>query len=262
MSCSKTASLSTNVHNRDSLSILYYDSATRLMQGSDIEQHLLDKSIELNPRNAKAWFEKSAWAIKAGNYLQYLNYMGKACELDPQSYLGWRGAVKLYYFRDYEGAIIDLHNHQALFRNAVTSPRGENVYFLIGQAKKQSGDLSGAIEAFDKYISYISSESGPEWVDVYCYLYRGNIFREMGNLKESLVEYDKAIGLFSNCSEAYFFMALSFFELGEAQRACHAIDKAIENSTYLRKDPYREVFDEVTQDEIFELRRLNCKGHE
>ncbi len=129
-------------------------------QGCLVQTQLYDTAIMVNPNNADAWFEKGSWYVKIGDYVNYFKLMNKAVELNPKVYMGWRGSIKLYVLKDYEGAIKDIEGHAAFFPGVTTYPRGENAHYLLGLAKKQQGKYKEAIAYFDTCANEITKERG------------------------------------------------------------------------------------------------------
>src|SRR5687768_11479834 len=69
------------LEERKKLSLDYSQMATKIPQGTILEQSLLDTAIFLDSANHNAWLEKSTWAIKIGAYKEYAFYINKAVEI-------------------------------------------------------------------------------------------------------------------------------------------------------------------------------------
>src|SRR5687767_8963857 len=111
---------------RKNLSLDYSQRATKIPQGTILEQSLLDTAIFFDSANHNAWLEKSTWAIKIGAYKAYAFYINKAVDINPLSSLGYRAWTRLFCLRDYQGALDDLDRLDSLTPGLMDYPWGEN----------------------------------------------------------------------------------------------------------------------------------------
>ena len=239
-----------------------FKKAFSFSQGSEMEVAYYDSIIALNPDYDNAWFEKSTWSIKKGDYINYFKYMNKAVELSPKVHIGWRGVVRLYYLRDYRGAINDFNtlidyypNHKDL------SARGEPVLFLLGKTYWQMEEYQTAINYFDRYINEEIETSGEDWVDVNTFLYKGICLYRLGKYEKALEAFEKGIRFNKRFPEAYFHAGKTLLELGKNLQACDYFLKAKQYAKkgYIRQDNYREVFGQLFYKDIALALEENCK---
>ena len=239
-----------------------FKRAASFRQGSEMQFAYYDSIIALNPDYDDAWFEKSTWSIKKGDYIGYFKYMNKAVELNPKVHIGWRGVVRLYYLRDYRGAINDFNtlidyspNHKGL------STRGEPVLFLLGKVYWQMKEYQTAIDYFDHYINEEIETSGEEWVDVNAFLYKGICLYKLGKYEKALEAFEKGIRFNIRFPEAYFHAGKALLQLGRNPQACDYFLKAKQYAEkgYIRKDNYREVFGQLFYNDIVSAEQESCQ---
>ncbi|MDB2521360.1 tetratricopeptide repeat protein [Flavobacteriaceae bacterium] len=240
----------------------WFKKADTFRQGSDMEIAYLDSIIALNPNYDNAWWEKSTWFIKKGDYINYFKYMNKAVELNPKVHIGWRGVVRLYYLRDYRGAINDLNTLIDFYPDQKgIAARGEPVLFLLGKIYWQMKEYNTAIEYFDRYIKEETEASGKEWADINTFLYKGICLYQLGEYKNALESFENAIGFSKRFPEAYFHAGKTLLKLDKNIQACDYFLKAKQyaNEGYIRMDEYREVFGQLHYDDIVLAIQENCQ---
>lgn len=244
-------------------SSFYYEKVmeNHFRQGSPIEQMYLDSSIYYNPNNADAYFEKSAWQIKIGNYYKYFQLMDKAVELKPEVYLGHRGVIKLYYLRDYIGAISDLKSYRLLFPNTEEiATRGENTNHLLGMAYMGLEDFKTAISFFNKCIANAEKQDQLDYVDIYTFVNKAICHIELKEYDQAQFELQRVLKQYNKCSEAHFYLAKIFSVTGEKLKACESINLAKFNflQGYYQNDSYREVQNQLYLKDIEDFENVNC----
>lgn len=246
---------------RKRLSLDYSQRATKIPQGTILEQLILDTAIFLDSTNHNAWLEKSTWAIKIGDYKEYAFYINKAVEIDPLSSLGYRAWTRLFCLRDYQGALDDLDRLDSLTPAFMDYPWGENIYFLRGLAKMQMGRDEEALKAFTTCILKTTEEVGEKWIDVYAFVYRGQILLKSNRIDESIRDFDTALKYYDICPEAYYHKALALIKNGDRTTACENLQYAFEfaQKGYINSTIYRDVFNQLYVSDIEAQIESNCK---
>lgn len=240
----------------------WFKKAATFQQGSEMEIAYYDSIIALNPNYDNAWWEKSTWCIKKGDYINYFKYMNKAVELNPKVHIGWRGVVRLYYLRDYLGAINDLNTLIDFYPDQKDiAARGEPVLFLLGKAYWQMKEYKIAVEYLDKYIEEETTTSGEEWVDVNAFLYKGICLEKQGKYIEAHKAFEKGIQYGRKFPEAYYHAGIALIALKQNQKACEYFAKAKQyaENGYIKRDAYREVFGQLYYDDIVQVMQENCQ---
>ncbi|WP_027393247.1 tetratricopeptide repeat protein [Aquimarina latercula] len=229
-------------------------------QGSEIQKIYFDSVISIDSTLSDVWSEKSSWSIKEGDYIDYFEFMNKAVKYNPNVHIGWRGAVRLYYLRDYEGAINDF-NQLIKFNPNVKglAARGEPVLFLLGKTYWQMKEYKKAIEYFDIYIEEEVNSSGEDWVNVDTFLYKSICLYEIEKYNEALESINKAIKYYQTFPEAYYHKGAVLKKLQKNKEACENFSLAFNYSNYIKNDAFREVFGQLYKEDISVAINEFCK---
>src|SRR5688500_7323755 len=135
------------------MSIEHFEQAEKhFNQGSPENMELIETAIELDPNNSAAWRELSVPYLKRGLGHEWKPLFDKAVEIDPISWQGWRGYLKLFFYRDYEGAIQDFNATDTLTPNFTDYPQSLSVDYLRALAYLQLKDFDASIKFITKYI--------------------------------------------------------------------------------------------------------------
>lgn len=125
-------------------------------------------------------------------------------------------------------AISDFEQAIALDEN--NEKKNGKYYFQKGEvlSHSQFKDYEGAIKCFSMALSHINKDSETRYQ---IYYNRGICNKEIGNFKDSISDFQSAIGIFPDRAEAHNCLGLSYFKkksyqlaLDEFQRAIHASD--------------------------------------
>lgn len=240
-----------------------YDAgiARGYMQGSEKQLAFLDSLNQHCPDYANGWFERSAWAIKSADYIKYFECMEKAIELEPMINLGWRANLRLYYLRDYKGAIADYEMLIGLTNKKDAPARAESARFGMGKAYIKLGDYPKAIENLSISIEEESKENGPEWIDPYVFYYRGIAHYKNGDKQSALKNFNLCLKYYENCAEALFYKGLVLSELNDTSAACEVLANAERQHKigYWEQEPYVETLLPVFLEDIQQLQARVCR---
>lgn len=236
-------------------------SLDNVKQGDEIQEMLYDSILSLNDSHADTWYEKSSWSIKIGDYVNHFKFLNKAVKLEPKIYTGYRGAMKLFYLRDYDGAIEDFKKQISFYPEQQNiAAWGRPTLFLLGKAYWQKGEYKTAIMHFEKYIKEEQETTGIEWVDVRTYWYLGLCQKEIGELTNALKSFEKGIVRYEQFTEAYYHSAKIFIELNQPEKACEYLEKALYHGLQgsIHIDSFREVFGQIYLSDIEEAIENSC----
>ena len=219
----------------DSLKSHYY-------QGAKIREAMFDTLIALNPENEYYYREKSVAHSKIGDYHIAIPLLEKSASLNPSESLYYYSWLLTNLYHDYERALVRLQQYDDLTPGSIDYAWGENVNFLKGQMYKQLKRYDEAIREFDYYIA-----TEGEYVDMYVYVYRGITYLEKGSYEEALIDFEQALTLFDKCAMAQYYKGLTYLQLSDTSSALEAIykAKALVEKGYKKRDPYKEVYNEV-----------------
>jgi len=237
-----------SISERRRMSIEYLeDGEKNFNQGSPKNMELIAYAIKLDSTNAAAWRELSAPYLKRGISHEWKPLFDKAVELDPVTWQGWRGYLKLFFYRDYESAIADFNATDTLTPGFIDYPQSMSVDYLRGLAYFQLGEEEKALDYYTKYINEVTAKSGEDWVDVFAFIHRAILFMKLREYEKAVVDLEKCLKYYPSSSDAYYHLAMINFEQGRKQIAKEQIAKAksLFEKGYYMHQPYVEAFGQI-----------------
>lgn len=221
----------------------WYENQKYFVQGSIYEQMALDSAIHYNPKFSRALVEKSVSYNKRGDFETGFYYLNKAVDIDPEEHLGYRGFVKLYMLRDYQGALDDFLRLDSLTPNFRDTPWGEDIDKVIGLCYMKMGKFEYAKNSFDKSINAISRENGEDWVEIRTFLYRGIVDLELNKNDSAIYFFNQSLKYDRRFPEAYFYKARAFEKMNNRKNAQMMADSALYyfKTSGVQKNPYFEL---------------------
>lgn len=241
---------------RKKMSIEYLENGEKnFNQGSPENMELIEIAIKLDSNNSSAWRELSVPYLKRGLSHEWKPLFDKAVEIDPIMWQGWRGYLKLYFYRDYESAIQDFNATDSLTPNVTDYPQGMSVDYLRGLSYLQLSEHDKALRSFTKYIDEITKKNGEEWVDVNAFIYRAINYYKMKNYLSAIRDLETCLKYNPNSADAYFHLAVNNFNVGQKEKASKAIRKAKElfQQGYFMQVSYVENFEQLYLSDIEEM---------
>jgi len=232
-----------------------YAQTFQYSQGSEIRQNgiqkVLDQQIQDSSFRAEVLRELSIWYIKTGNFAKEMETYLPAIELDPKQQLNYAIFIKLYYLRDYDAVIRDIHRLDALTPNFVDQPWAENMYYLLGLCYMQLENYPVAIQYFDSCLATYAS-LGIQYADYKNFLYKGICFLRNKQYEKAIESFDKTIEMYKNCSDAYYWKSVVLNAMKNKPFALSCIALAKQNQNYLiwKQDAYHKTFIPVYEWEI------------
>ncbi len=210
----------------------------------------------MDSTDADLWREFGTSRVKRGIPDEMYYYYGEAVKRKPEKWVGFRGYLYLYFYRDYYRAIEDF-NYGDELRGEVDFSQGQNHDYMRGICYYGLEDYEAAYNAFDKYISKVVTDEGEEWADVYAYLYKGLTLIKMERLDEALVEFDRALKYYKNLSDCFYHKARIYVARGQFDLAMEQLKKAekYHQEGYYHQRPYVEVLEQVYIQDIRKLMR-------
>ncbi|RZJ93305.1 MAG: hypothetical protein EOO60_04910 [Hymenobacter sp.] len=195
-------------------------------QGSPPSQHLLDAALWFDPHLAKAYLEKSVPFNKRGDYAQGMYYLNQAVALQPREYLGYRGWLRLYMLRDYEGSTRDLLRYDTFTPNFTDYPWSENLYFLLGLNYLQLKQPAQAVRYFQQASAAERQQFGAKYVNPYNHLYAAIAYLNLKQYPLAVQQVDSLTQLSSKCAEAAYYKALALYRMQHFEAADRWINLA------------------------------------
>jgi tetratricopeptide (TPR) repeat protein len=224
----------------------YYGNNER---GNKIMNYAISR---IEDKEEEIYHHLSIQNTKNGNYNIAIAALEKAFGINPKEVAAYYGWVLLYYYHDYEKALVILDYCDALTPNFSDAPMAEDIHKLKGLAHMQLENYEKAIEEFDLNISEITETIGEEWVDVYTFVNKGRCLSAQNKHRKSIEAYQTALNNYQECTEAYYYMALDQLKIKEEELACKNLNTAytLIKKGYKSADNYIEYFHEVYEQEI------------
>ncbi|MEQ9164884.1 MAG: tetratricopeptide repeat protein [Fulvivirga sp.] len=226
------------------------EKAIQHAQGSKASQEHFLKSIELCPEFAYSFFEQSVPFAKRGQMNLWIGLINKAVDLDPEQYLGQRGWYHWFFMHNYDKAISDIDKLDDLLDYDI-GETGDGFYHLNimkGLCYKGLGDYEKAIELIENCINSEDYYQGS-----YDNLHLGVLYLEVNEPEKALVEFEKQME-YNDISEAYFYSAKAYQQLGNSKRTIEYLNLSLEkyDQSIAMHNPYRQLMDEIYRLDIEE----------
>ncbi len=196
-------------------------------QGIPQETFLIQEGLSHQPNSADLWRELGAPCIKRGFAKKSYEYYGKAVALDAENWQGWRGYLYLYFYRDYEKALLDFKATDLLTPDFVDYPQSTSVYFMRAICYLQMDSYDEAINFFDKHIKEELKAVEKEYLDPRVFLYKGIAYFKKGELATASSIFREGIeNENEKNADLWFWLAKAESEQGNLSKALLALDNS------------------------------------
>lgn len=229
-------------------------------QGSVPEQFHIKEALKLDSSNGDFWREMGTARVKRGIADEMYYYYDKAATLKPDPWMGFRGYLYLYFYRDYPRAIADFNTMDSLI-GTVGNSQAQDHDYMRGIAYYGLKDYTNAIAYLEKYMKRIESEVGKEWIDVNAYLYLALSKDAMhaDQQAEEIIEIlRKGLELYPNYADLHYHLAWQYYQQSEwklAKEHQGLAARYFEEGFYHHR-PYVEVLNQIYVQDLQELAKL------
>ncbi|MEM7571672.1 MAG: tetratricopeptide repeat protein [Bacteroidota bacterium] len=227
----------------------------RHYQGSPSHQMVLQEALKLDPASALVHRELGVAYLKRGYANEFPRYYGQAAELDPVTWIGWRGYLYLYFYRDYRRAIGDFNALDTLTPDVVDQPQSQSVDYMRGVAFHQLGDYDHAHYFLQKHLDYEAEHGGRRYTSSVAYLIYAMNWRSLGNNNKALEALDLALSWGSRMADLHYYRAMILREEGRLVEARAALQKACQGyaDDWYHERAYVEEFYQVYPEDFAAL---------
>lgn len=215
-------------NERRKLSTEYLALGKALGSGSPKSMRVLEKAARIFPENELVWLELAYPYLYAGKYEEWNYHMNKAIELNPQTWQGLRGHQKLYFLRDYGGALYDFDATDTLTIDKTDYASNQSVHYLRGLCYLGLKNYKLAIEFLEKYLEEESNKTGTKDIDPTAYIYLGIIKNEKQDYTAAIEHLRPAIEEKYPLADGFYHSAYAHFMLGNISTASEHIALARE----------------------------------
>ncbi|GAA3510941.1 hypothetical protein GCM10022393_25770 [Aquimarina addita] len=166
---------------------------THYYQGSPEEHFQILEAKKLDSTFADIYREMGASRVKRGLITQFYETYGKAVAYDAESWQGYRGYLYLYFYRDYDRAIQDYNTLDALTPDFVDYPQSENIDFSRAVCYLMKKEYDKALSYFEKFFEHEIEADNLDYVQSRAFLFHGITYYNMGNIERALEKIDLGI---------------------------------------------------------------------
>ena len=215
-------------------------------QGSVPEQFQLKEAFLMDSTDADLWREFGTARVKRGIADEMYYFYDGAVQRKPEKWAGFRGYLYLYFYRDYDRAILDFDLGDEV-NGQVDYSQGQSHDYMRGICYYGPNQYEDALLYLDRYINKITLEEGKDWVDVYAHLYKGLTLAKLNRLEESLQAFADAESLYPNLADIFYHRARVACMRKDYSRALELLRKTKDsyNEGYYHQRPYVEVLEQL-----------------
>lgn len=227
-------------------------------QGSVPEQFHIKEALSLDSSNGDFWREMGTARVKRGLADEMFYFYAKAAELKPDPWMGFRGYLYLYFYRDYKRAIADFDQMDSI-TGTINNSQAQDHDYMRGVAYYGAKNYPNAIKYLEKYIDRISTEVGAEWVDANAHLYLALSLKEYGyNYQPTVESLKRMLEVYPESADAHYHLALIAYSNHQYPKSREYLTKAITNYDrgFYHNRPYVEVLDQLFPEDLEKLSDL------
>lgn len=224
-------------------------------QGSPGCQMLLEEAKTFDPNNALVHREIGVPYLKRGIASAFPHYYGKAADLDPLGWTGWRGYLYLYFYRDYERALADFNRLDTITPGVVDYPQSVSVDFMRGICYLQLKQYNQSVSYFDEHIAYETGVTGFKYIAPETFLFRGIAYLGLKDTATALRSFETGLRIEDYNADLMYWLAKTYAQEGrtaEARNYLKKAQKAFANNDYNRR-PYVEEFYQLYEADLLAL---------
>lgn len=194
-----------------------YNAVDSLYQGSVRCQYYLDSAIAVCPGFAPAWHEKSVPYLKRGDFVTWRRLLDKAVDLDPLSFLPYRGWCRFKFLRDYEGALLDLRVFDSLTggRHQSSNDGNYELHVVMALCERELGHMEAAFRYFAIGIDSVEAQSGPAATGLYDYLHLGVTKMRTGDLPGAIRALEQENRKYDHFADTYYYLGMVYLLEGQ-----------------------------------------------
>ena len=211
-------------------------------------QAALDASLEIDPTFDFAYRAKSVAYLKSGDFLTWKFLIDKAVELNPIEHIGYRGWCRYQFFRDYEGAILDIEKLDSLTDFDIGESANGDYHLHVARALCYK-----AIKKEEKALEIMETQlfNKDHFVGIYDYLHLGVLYFEKGDFEKAMRAFEVQEKE-NSLAENQYYMARTFKALGNESRYLGSLMKSKELYEGERRlsDTYTHPYDKIYLEDI------------
>ena len=177
-------------------------------------QECLDEGLKKDSTISYLWQQKAMPYFKAKKYEIGMSYIDKAVKYDAERWQPYRAFIKCIFAKTYKEAISDFEDCKQKFGNNYVM---DHTYdFYIGLSYLQLNEFSKAEQLFKAYIDDIF-KNRQALEHPTALFYYGISKYEQKRWQDAIIEFDKALKIFPNFSDAKYYKAICLARLDKRE---------------------------------------------
>lgn len=226
-------------------------------QGTVPEQFHIKEALALDSSNGDFWREMGTARVKRGLADEMFYYYEEAAQRKPDPWMGFRGYLYLYFYRDYPRAIADFNTLDSI-TGVIGNSQAQDHDYMRGIAYYGLKDYQTAKDYLLRYIQRIQEEAGAEWVDVYAHLYLLFCHKQLQEDRSVQIQIKACLELYPDLADAHYQQALLYLKQKQYGLARTSLTKAQKNYEigFYHNRPYIEVLEQLYPEDLQELDAL------
>lgn len=191
-------------------------------------QQCLDKGLKVDSTIAYLWQQKAMPYFKAKKYEVGMQFIDKAVRYNREEYQPYRAFIKCVFAKAYKDAIIDFEDCKKRYGNNYVM---DHTYdFYMGISYLQLNEYEKAEKLLEKYVDDNLKKLGEEWGHPTALFYLGIAKYELKKYKEAIVQFDRALKIYSNLADAKFYKSVCLAKIGDKKNAIKFYQEFLEDS--------------------------------
>jgi len=186
-------------------------------------QQCLDEGLKIDSTVAYLWQQKAMPYFKARKYEIGMQYIDKAVQYDSESWQPYRAFIKCVFAKRYKDAIVDFEDCKKRFGNNYVMDHTYNFYIALSYL--QLNEFKKAEKLLQGYVDDLFNELGEEWLHPTALFYLGISKYEQNKYKAAIIEFDRALKLYPELSEANYYKSICLMKTKQKENAKLAFQK-------------------------------------
>ncbi len=194
-------------------------------------------TISIDDRNAAIELTRNAILdMNSKNYSQAFNKLRKSIEIDSLFRDAYLRIYQLYTLtrENTEESIETLKKGKRIFEE------DDELIFYCGEIYRLNAKMDEAIYEYSKAIDYAKINGEDFYLVPYYYLNRGNLFLASEKLESAIHDYNYLLKLDSSSASGLTNRGITYFKLGEKDKACKDWNMAIKIGSKKANEYYRK----------------------
>ena len=186
-------------------------------------QDNIDLGLKKDSTIAYLWQQKAMPYFKLRKCEIGMPFIDKAVLYDALRWQPYRAFIKCIFAKTYKEAIIDFEDCKKKYGNNYEMDHTYNFYIAL--CDLQLNKFLEAENLLSEYVDAMLKKNGEDWVHPTALFYYGIAKYEQQKWDEAIIEFDKALKIYSNFSDVKFYKAMCFMKLKKEKESMALLDE-------------------------------------